>query len=33
MTYPIDGGPRLGVVTIAAIRLSGRDIGETLVSA
>jgi hypothetical protein len=32
-TYPIDGGSRLSVHTIAAIRLPGRDVGETLVTA
>ena len=33
MTYPVDSGSCLGVVTIAAIRLPGGDVGETLVSA
>jgi hypothetical protein len=32
-TYPVDCGPCLGIHTIAAIRLPGSDIRETLVSA
>ena len=33
MTYPVDSGSCLGVLTIAAIRLPGRDVGEALVAA
>ena len=33
MTYPVDRGSCLSVVTIAAIRLPGRDVGEALVAA
>ena len=32
MTYPVDSGSCLGVLTIAAIRLPGGDISETRVS-
>jgi hypothetical protein len=33
LTYPIDGSSCLSIITIAAIRLPGRDIGEAVVSA
>ena len=33
MTYPVDRGPCMSVVTIAAIRLPGCDVGEALVAA
>lgn len=33
MTYPIDSGSCLGVIPIATVRLPGRDVGETLVTA